>query len=83
MKFVATSDVLISNEDLGHAATTIPPCCHGIAGRLITIHGVLGVGDALAIQKLLGAHTKWTGAPGVDLDARHGALNMDLNLMQS
>tara|TARA_B100001059_G_scaffold121808_1_gene121814 strand:- start:490 stop:912 length:423 start_codon:yes stop_codon:yes gene_type:complete len=74
MQFITTTNVSVVDEDLRNAAAAITSGRHGIASRLITINGKLGVGDALAIQQLFGSDAERARLPGVNLDARHGAL---------
>ncbi len=75
MQIITTTDVAVIDEDLRNTATAIAPGSHGITTWLITIHGMLGVGNTFAIQQLFGAHAEGAGAPCVDLDARHRAFN--------
>ena len=58
MQIITTTDVAVIDEDLRNTATAIAPGSHGITTWLITIHGMLGVGNTFAIQQLFGAHAE-------------------------
>tara|TARA_B100001059_G_scaffold34801_1_gene27924 strand:- start:782 stop:1102 length:321 start_codon:yes stop_codon:yes gene_type:complete len=74
VQFITATKMAIADENLRNAAAAITSGCHGIASRLIAINGKLGISDAFAIQQLFGSDAEGASAPGIDLDARHGAL---------